>query len=65
MWSKRLPDQGLTDYVTLTKSIFPIHGTSSTLYVSIPKMLQICTLHSILNEVFVAIICLHYISIMV
>ena len=63
-WSKRLPDQGLTGYVTWRESISPIHGTSSTLYVSILEMLQICTLHSIMNEVLVAIICLHYFSIM-
>ena len=38
-WSKRLPDQGLTGYVTWRESIFPIHGTSSTLYVSILETL--------------------------
>ena len=40
----------------------PNYGTSSTLYVSILETLQICTLHSIMNEVFVAINCLHYFS---
>ena len=58
--SKRLLDQGLTGYVTWRESISPIHGTSSNLYVSILETLQICTLHSIINEVFVVIICLHY-----
>ena len=33
--SKRLPDQGLIGYVTWIESISPIHGTSSSLYVSI------------------------------
>ena len=57
-WSKRLPDQGLTGYVTWTESISPIHDTSSTLYMSILETLQICILHSIMNEVF----CRHNLS---
>ena len=56
----KLLNQGLIAYVTWTESISPIHGTLSTLYVSIFETLQICTLHSIMNEVLVAIICLHY-----
>ena len=47
-WSKRLPDQGLTAYVTWTESISPTHGTSSTSYVSILEMLQICTIFEML-----------------
>ena len=62
---KRLPDQGLIAYVTWTEMISPIHGTSSTLYISILEMLHICILHSMKNKVLVAIICLHYISITV
>ena len=65
MSSKRLPDQGLIGYVTWMESISPIHGTLSTLYVSILEMLQICTLHFMMNKVLVSIICLHYFSIMV
>ena len=64
-WSKRLPDQVITGYLTWMESISSIRGTSSTSYVSILETLQICTLHSIMNEVLVTIICLHYISITV
>ena len=38
-WSKRLPDQGLTGYVTWRESTSLIHGTSCTLYVSILETL--------------------------
>ena len=61
--SKRLLDQGLIAYVTWTESISPIHGTSSTSYISILEMLQICILHSMMNNVLIAIICLHFFSI--
>ena len=37
--SKKLPDQGLIGYVTWTESISPIHGTLSTLYISILETL--------------------------
>ena len=36
--------------------MFPTHGTSSTLYVSILETLQICTLHFMINKVSVSII---------
>ena len=41
-------------------SMFPIHGTSSTLYVSILETLQICTLYFMMNKVLVSITCLHF-----
>ena len=43
----------------------PTHGTSSTSYVSILEMLQICTLRFMMNKVLVSITCLHFFSIVV
>ena len=43
-------------------SMFPIHGTSSTLYVSILETLQICTLYFVMNKVLISIICLYSFS---
>ena len=42
--------------------MFPIHGTSSTLYVSILETLQICTLHFVMNKVLISIIWLYSFS---
>ena len=40
--------------------MFSIHGTSSTLYVSILEMLQICSLYFVMNKVLVSITYLHF-----
>ena len=42
--------------------MFPIHGTSSTLYVSTLEMFQICTLHFVMNKVLISIIWLYSFS---